>query len=288
VAAAGVGAAVAALATCPLEVHPSLTPSRRYLRMAGEYRLTADEQLTCGCHVHVYVESPDEGVAVLDRIRPWLPPLLALTANSPFWQGTDTGYVSWRQQVWGRWPSNGPTQLFGSAKGYRETVDALLATGTLLDEGMIYFDARLSRHYPTVEIRVPDVCLNASDAVLTAALVRALVDTAAMAWRAGEPPDAVRTDLLRLAMWRASRSGIEGELVHPVARHPVPAREALAALFGHVAAALERNGDLETAEDLLGRVLQEGSGARRQRSVYARTGEMSEVVADAVRRTAAS
>ncbi|MFI0354050.1 glutamate--cysteine ligase [Actinomadura sp. 9N407] len=288
VAAAGVGAAVAAVATCPLEVHPSLTPSRRYERMAGEYRLTADEQLTCGCHVHVNVESPDEGVAVLDRIRPWLPPLLALTANSPFWQGTDSGYESWRQQVWGRWPSSGPTELFGSAEGYRATVGSLLATGALLDEGMVYFDARLSRHYPTVEIRVADVCLNVSDAVLTAALVRALVDTAARAWRAGEEPDAVRTDLLRLAMWRASRSGLDGELVHPLAHRAVPAREALDALLVHVAEALERYGDLETAERLLGRVLEEGTGARRQRSVYDRTGEMSEVVADAVRRTAAS
>jgi carboxylate-amine ligase len=288
VAAAGAGAAVAALATCPVEVHPSLTPSQRYRRMADAYALTADEQLTCGCHVHVGVCSPDEGVAVLDRIRPWLPPLLALSANSPFWQGHDSGYASWRQQVWWRWPSSGPTQLFGSAANYRATVDALLATGALLDEGMIYFDARLSRRYPTVEVRVADVCLRSSDAVLVAALVRALVDTAAREWRAERPPDPVRTDLLRLAMWRASRSGLEGDLVHPVTRRAAPAREVVGALLVHVRPALERTGDLETAERLLARVVEEGTGACRQRLVHQRKGDVAEVVADAVRRTAAS
>ncbi|MFB4316726.1 glutamate--cysteine ligase [Actinomadura sp. 21ATH] len=288
VAAAGAGSAVAALATCPMEVRPALTPSRRYRKMADEYGMTADEQLTCGCHVHVGVESPEEGVAVLDRIRPWLPPLLALTANSPFWQGTDSGYASWRQQVWGRWPSSGPTEPFGSVAAYRAAVGGLLATGALLDEGMVYFDARLSRHYPTVEVRVADVCLNARDAALLAALVRGLVETAAREWRAGVRPDPVRTDLLRLAMWRASRSGLDGDLVHPLAHRAVPAREVLDALLAHVAGALEDHGDLETAELGLGRLLEEGTGARRQRAVYADTGRMSDVVTDAVRRTSAS
>ncbi|MFD0691304.1 carboxylate-amine ligase [Actinomadura fibrosa] len=284
-AAAGVGAAVAALATSPVAVRPSLTPSRRFRRMANAYALTADEQLTCGCHVHVGVGSPDEGVAVLDRIRPWLPPLLALSANSPFWQGTDTGYDSWRQQVWGRWPSTGPTELFGSAKVYRETVAAMLDSGALLDEGMIYFDARLSRHYPTVEIRVADVCLDAADTVLMAALIRALVATAAESWRAGEPPDPVRTDVLRLAMWRASRSGLRGELVHPLTHRPAPACAVVGALLEHLGPALERAGDLETATHQLHVLLERGNGARLQRSVYARTRDVTSVVTAAIDHT---
>ncbi|MFD0541454.1 glutamate--cysteine ligase [Actinomadura luteofluorescens] len=268
--AAGVGAAVAALATSPVSVRPSLTPSHRYLRMSDAFGPTADEQLTCGCHVHVGIESPEEGVAVLDRIRPWLPLLLALSANSPFWQGTDTGSDSWRHQVWGRWPSSGPTELFGSARAYRTTVEALLATGVLVDEGMIYFDARLSRHYPTVEIRVADVCLDADDAVLLGALVRALVDTAADAWRRSEPPDPVRADLVRLAMWRAGRSGLRGDLVHPRTHTAAPADEVVTTLVEHLAPALDRAGDLDTVIKLLGGVLERGNGARFQRAAYAR------------------
>ncbi|GAA2290541.1 glutamate--cysteine ligase [Actinomadura luteofluorescens] len=285
--AAGVGAAVAALATSPVSVRPSLTPSHRYLRMSDAFGPTADEQLTCGCHVHVGIESPEEGVAVLDRIRPWLPPLLALSANSPFWQGTDTGSDSWRHQVWGRWPSSGPTELFGSARAYRTTVEALLATGVLVDEGMIYFDARLSRHYPTVEIRVADVCLDADDAVLLGALVRALVDTAADAWRRSEPPDPVRADLVRLAMWRAGRSGLRGDLVHPRTHTAAPAGEVVTALVEHLAPALDRAGDLDTVIKLLGGVLERGNGARFQRAAYARAGDLRTVVTAAVRRTMA-
>ena len=125
-----------------------------------------------------------EGVAVLDRIRGWLPCLLALSANSPFWQGHDSGYASFRSQVWGRWPSAGPTGLFGSAETYHATTRAMIASRTILDLGMVYFDARLSAQHPTVEVRVADVCLDADDAVLMAGLVRALVDTAARSWRA--------------------------------------------------------------------------------------------------------
>jgi carboxylate-amine ligase len=285
--AAGVGAAVVALATSPVSVRPSLTPSHRYMRMSDAFGPTADEQLTCGCHVHVGIDSAQEGVAVLDRIRPWLPPLLALSGNSPFWQATDTGSDSWRHQVWGRWPSSGPTELFGSESAYRTAVEALLATGVLVDEGMIYFDARLSRHYPTVEIRVPDVCLDADDAVLMGALVRALVDTAADAWRRSEPPDPVRTDLMRLAMWRAGRSGLRGELVHPRTHTAAPAREVLTAFVEHLSPALDRAGDLDIVTKLLGGVLERGNGARFQRAAYARNGDIRSVVTAAVQRTMA-
>lgn len=283
--AAGVAVSVAALATSPVAVRPSLTPSNRYQRMSNAYGPTADQQLTCGCHIHVGVDSPDEGVAVLDRIRPWLPPLLALSANSPFWQGADTGYDSWRYQVWGRWPSSGPTELFGSAKGYRTTVEALLATGALVDEGMIYFDARLSRHYPTVEIRVPDVCLNADDAVLMAALVRALVDTAAAAWRDGDQPDPVRADLMRLAMWRAGRSGLRDDLVHPSTRCAAPAHQVVGALLDYLVPALDRAGDLDATTRMLNDLLERGNGAQFQRAVYARTQNVTAVVAEAVQHT---
>ena len=276
---------MAALATSPLAVTPSTTPDERYLRMAEEYGLTAQEQLTCGCHVHVGVASDDEGVAVLDRIRPWLAPLLAMTANSPFWQECDTGYASYRQRVWGRWPSAGPTELFGSARVYHETVRSMIERGGLLDEGMVYFDARLSRHYPTVEVRIADVCLLADDAVLLAALVRGLVETVVRAWRAGEPPQPTRTDLLRLASWRASRFGLAGDLVRPRPGRPVPAKVVIRELLDHVSPALADAGDLDTTKELLGRLLSRGNGAMLQREVHRRTGDLAEVVRTALSRT---
>lgn len=259
------GALLVASGTSPLLVTPRLTIKPRYQRMVETYGLTAAEQLTCGCHIHVDVESRDEGVAVIDRIRTWLPALLALSANSPYWHGVDSGYASFRSQAWRRLPTAGPTDEFGTTQHYDDEVERLLRTGVVLDSGMIYFDARLSHHLPTVEIRVADVCLRRQDTLLVAALSRALVETAARAWRAAEPTPTVPTSILRLATWRAGRSGLEGDLLDPFTGTPVPARQVLAGLIEHVADALIDFDDQTIAADLLEDLLHRGTGAVHQR-----------------------
>jgi carboxylate-amine ligase len=263
-------------------VTPRTTPKERYLRMAQQFGLTEAEQLTCGCHVHVGVDSPEEGVGVLDRIRGWLPVLTALSANSPFWQGADSGYASFRSQAWGRWPTAGPIEVQGTVQRYRALIDGLVASGVALDEGMVYFDARLSARYPTLEVRVADVCLRVEDAVLVAALARALVETAAEEWRRGSPPADIPVTLLRLASWRASRSGLEDVLLHPADLRPRPARRVVDALVDHVRPALAESADLPRVEELLADLLDRGSGARRQRAVLAGGAGLVDVVRDAV------
>ncbi|MEU6957731.1 glutamate--cysteine ligase [Streptomyces sp. NPDC045714] len=280
------GASVVALATSPLPVSPKIGTGERHRWLAERFGLTAQEQLTCGCHVHVSVASDEEGVAVLDRMRPWLPVLLALSANSPFWQGQDSRYSSYRSQVWGRWPSAGPVDVHGSAEAYQARVRSLVGTGVLRDEGMVYFDARLSHRYPTVEVRIADVCLDPADTVLLATLIRGLVDTAARQWRAGEPSPDVSTSLLRVASWQAGRSGLEDRLVHPRTLRPEPAPDVLRALLDHVRDALEDSGDLKDAERALAAVGRRGNGARIQREVLARTGSLRDTVAECVRITA--
>jgi len=282
-AAATAGVAVAALATSPMVAHPSTSGQGRYLEMTASYGLTAREQLTCGCHVHVEVDSREEGVAVIDRIRPWLSVLLALSCNSPFWQGEDTGYASYRGRVWGRWPSSGPTELFGSAAAYDETVESLVATGVLMDKKMAYFDARVSEANPTVEIRVADVCRWVDQPVLLAALGRALVETAALEWQHGVPPVPARIEMLRVASWRAARSGLSGELVDVHAGGvPRPARQVVGALLAHVRPALERWAEWEEMSALATSLLDRGTGASAQRAVHARTGSLADVARDAV------
>jgi glutamate---cysteine ligase / carboxylate-amine ligase len=282
------GVQVAALGTSPVGVEPELTRSSRYKKMADAFGLTAYEQLTCGCHVHVQVSSAEEGVAVLDRIGPWLAILLALSANSPFWQGRDSAYASFRHQAWGRWPSAGPTAVFGSAQAYQDTVRQMLRTGTVLDSGMIYFDARLSERYPTVEIRIADVCLRADDAVLIGALARGLVETAARAWHQGRPARPVRAELLRLAAWRASRSGIAEVLLNPATGLPEQPAAVVGLLLEYLSDALADAGDADTVTGLLAAVFQRGNGAAFQRSVYRRSGSLPEVVSSAVAATAPS
>lgn len=265
IAAEAAGARLAALATSPLPVTSSVTAAFRYRRIAAEYGLTAREQLTCGCHVHVQIGDGEEGVAVLDRIGRWLPVLLAMSANSTFWNGVDSGYASYRSQVWQRWPTSGPTGMFGTAAAYRQAVDALVATGSALDPKMVYFDARLSERYPTIEIRVADVCLRAEDAVLIAVLSRALVETAARDAAAGRPIATVRPEILRGAGWRAGRAGLRGPLVHPWRLTQAPAAEVVGALLDYVRPVLveaDEDGPVAAAWQ---RLLSRGSGAEEQR-----------------------
>ncbi|WP_432495305.1 carboxylate-amine ligase [Kineococcus gypseus] len=263
------GALLVALGTHPLGGVPTLSPGSRYERLSERFGLLAREQLTCGCHVHVGVADRDEGAAVLDRVRPWAPVLLALSGNSPYWQGVDTGHASYRSRVWDRWPTAGPSAAVGDAAGYDALVRRVLSTGVPMDLGMIYFDVRLSARYPTVEVRVADVCLRVDDAVLLAGLVRALADTAVADHRAGRPVPEAPVEVLRLAAWRASCDGLDGDLVHPLTGSPRPAAQVVADLLEHVAPALARTGDEEAVRAGAAAVLRRGTGARWQRAAVA-------------------
>jgi carboxylate-amine ligase len=274
-----------AIATSPFMVSTEIMPSTRYQAMAERFGLTTVEQLTCGCHVHVGVDSPEEGIGVIDRIRPWLPVLIALSANSPFWHGRDTGYASYRSQVWRRFPTAGPTSRFDTLCSYRARVAALLASDVPLDEGMIYFDARLSHRYPTVEVRVADVCLAAADTVLAAGLVRALVETAAGAWAAAEPAPDVPTELVRMASWRASRWGLAGHLLDPYSGRPRVAADVVKALFHHIRSAAAELGDEDRLRVGLDRLRARGPGANWQRAAYAESGSLRKMILQAADRT---
>jgi carboxylate-amine ligase len=261
------------------------TDKPRYQRIVEEFGQMGRSAVASGMHVHVDVADDDEGVAVLDRLRPWLPVLLALSANSPFAWGVDTAYASWRSQVWGRWPTAGQTEPFGDAAAYHAATEALIATGAAIDRGMLYLDARLSASYPTVEIRIADVCTEVENATLVAALARALVETAARSTAAGEALTPWRTDLVRAATWRAARFGLEDQLVHPVEQRLAPARTVVEAVFRHTQAALEDAGDLQRVRDLFEQLASRGSGAARQRAVAEASGSLVAVVDDVRDRT---
>ena len=282
------GLATAACGMVPLGgEQAAVSDDDRYRDMVQTYGEIARDGGTCGMHVHVEISSDEEGVGVLDRIAPWLPALLAVSANSPFARGRDTGYASWRARVWARWPSAGPTEQFGSVEGYQAACRMLLETGAARDEGMLYFDARLSVSQPTVEIRVCDTCTDPVEAVVVAALARALVETAAGAFQRGLPLPRWRAEELRAASWRASRFGVADHLVLPGGHALRPAREVLEALVAEVEPALSHAGDLDLVRSGLDRALRE-SGASRQRAAFERSGTVEGVVDDLVRRTEAS
>src|SRR5699024_1057864 len=262
------GGKVAALPVIPVPYVSRLAANERNERIAKFFGVTATEQLTNGFHIHVAVESPEEGITALDRIRIWLPPLLALSSNSPFWNGHDSGFASYRYQAWTRWPTTGPTEIFGNAQTYSAYRHALLNTKVPLDRGMLYFDARLSEHQPTIEIRVADVCLRAEHAAVIATLARALVRTT-IRQRHQPPPQAPAT-VLHMWTWQASRYGVEGELVNPHNGQLVAASTTVEMLLDVVRPVLVEYEEEDDVVQVINHILGNGSGARTQRQAYNR------------------
>jgi carboxylate-amine ligase len=283
-AAEATGCRIAALGTHPTArwEDQEITGKARYERMAATYRRLAWDQLICGCHVHVGIADRELAIATLNRVRLWLAPLLALSANSPFWESVDTGYASYRTELWARWPTAGPPGEFSSRAEYDALVDALLESGTIPDTGMVYFDIRPSQRFATLEVRVADVCLTVDDAVLLGGLVRALVRTEAEAAQDERPFPRWRPELVRGAHWRAARWGLTAELVSPLTGRPAPAGDVIDAFLAHVTPALEAGGDLEEVRALVDQVRGQGTGADRQRAAFSRRLSFDDVLTMAV------
>jgi glutamate---cysteine ligase / carboxylate-amine ligase len=262
------GISVAAAGTMPLSVPLAITETPRFRRMLTDYQLLVREQLICGMQVHVGIGNRDIAVKLIDRVSPWLPPLLALSASSPFSHtGDDTGYASTRTLIWSRWPTTGRAGAFASAAEYEALVQKLVASGVISDPGMIYFDVRPSAHVPTIELRICDACPAVDSVVLIAGLFRVIVARELSRLIAGELSTARSPALERAAMWRAARSGLEGELVDLSGPRSVPAGVLVRSIIGELRPELEAHGDWETVQALSDAALARGSAAARQREV---------------------
>jgi carboxylate-amine ligase len=210
-------------------------------------------------------------VVVLNQLRPWLPVLVAMSANSPFWRGRDTGFASWRTVVFDRWPVSGPPPVFAGAVDYESRIRGLVDTGTVLDRGQVYWQARLSDRYPTIELRLLDVQSRAEEATLFAGLGRALVATALREHAASIPYASMPQELLQLADWHAARYGLTGTLIDGDGRSR-PARDVVSGLVDHLTPTLDAAGDTRHVLPLVHRLLAEGGPAQRQRRVLAEDG----------------
>lgn len=256
-----------------------LTPDERYEYLLDTYQFIAREQFICGGQCHVEISDRDLAVLVAQRVQPWLPVLLALSASSPYWFETDSGYASSRALAWQRWPTAGPLGPFGSAAEYDQAVADLVTSGVIDDRGMVYFDIRLSAHVPTMELRVCDSVPRVDDMVLLAGLFRALVVRETDAVEAGAPARFdQRPAMMRAATWRAARSGLSGDLISPLTGKPGPASALVDTLLDELRPTLEALGDWETISDLAHQAVRLGGSAARQRLAYTKEGQATDVV----------
>ncbi len=276
------GARIAAAGTHPFshwqEEGSEVTPKESYVGLEREYQRLAREKIICGCHVHIGISDPEAAIQVLNRVRPWLPTILALSVNSPFWLGEDTGYGSFRTEIWRRWPTAGTPDPFASRAEFDRLVEVLLQTGSIDDPARIHWDVRPSPSFPTLEFRVTDVCLTVDDVVTVAALVRALVRTCHADALKDEAAPLPRAELMRLATWRGARYGLEDDLVDVLGERSLPAPDLLHVLLDFVRPVLEDHDEWDVVSGLVERVVEDGTGAARQRRAFERAGRLEDVV----------
>ena len=262
--------------------HSSVPP------IASRFGYLAWTRGVCAGHVHVGVPDRETGVQVGNYLRPWLPALLALTANSPIHRGVDTGFASWRSIMLSRWPCSGPPPWFASVEHYDAVVEEMVECGFILDEGMINWDVRPSAHLPTVEVRVSDVPATVDETVLLATVVRALVMTALRSITRGGCAPKIAAEALQAGYAMAAREGLTGHGIDLTSDLVVPAPDLLGLLVCHVRSALEELGEYRAAVAMLSEVVRCGNGASRQRRALRKRNHMSDVTAMAAQSTSRS
>lgn len=274
------GRKIAAAGTHPFSLwhEQPITPKERYRLLVDDFQRLIKEQVIFGCHVHVGLSDRETALEVMNRARLWLSPLLALSANSPFSEGADTKYSSFRTGLWWTSPLSGPPPFFSSRSDHDAFVQSLVTTRSVEDASRIYWDIRLPERYKTIEFRVMDVCMTIDEALMVAGLIRALVRTCHEEARRNASVPSMRSELLRVANWRAARYGLESELIDVLAGRTVPASELVERFLAFLRPALEAEGDWERISGLVARTLSLGNGATRQRAIFRRAGSVKDVV----------
>ncbi|MCS0638053.1 YbdK family carboxylate-amine ligase [Streptomyces sp. LP05-1] len=259
----------------------------RYRDGARQYRSMLDDFAICAAHTHVHLPDRETAVLVGNHLRPWLPLFIAMSANSPYHRGQDTGYASWRSVIRGRFPCLGPPPYARSLAEWEELASAIAATEAMLEPGMPFWDVRPNPRLPTVEIRTMDVPADLDDTVALTALIRALVLTAADRVADGDPGPRPPVELLRAAYWRAGRDGWSGSGVDAVTGEVLPSGVQARRLLALVRPALRAQGDEDEAMAFLSRLDRRGTGADRQRARMAADPHLGRLVESLVAETCA-
>lgn len=258
-----------------------MTRGERYDRIREHYARVVRSEQVFGMHVHVALPEEVDRAPLLRTARWFTPHLLALSCSSPFYEGADTGFASYRNILWRRLPLTGPFPGVASEEEYRSFTELLVSTGAAMDVGTIYWSIRPHPRYPTIEYRIADVCPRLEDALAIAALARAM--TCAIAEDSLTASDTGLVDTADVAIisaneWTAARYGLDAHIVDP--GHPsgaVSLRDSLRRLLDTVAPFGERLGDGEALRGVE-TILERGNAADRMRAQAAQGGGLEALV----------
>jgi carboxylate-amine ligase len=273
------GLRLAAAATHPFArwSDQEIYPDDRYRTIVEDMKTVARANLIFGLHVHIGVEDRETAVQIMNGARYFLPHLLALSANSPFWEGIDTGLRSYRCKVFDKFPRTNIPDLYRSWAEFEQYVNLLIRTNCIDDAKKIWWDIRPHPHFPTLEFRICDIPLRLDESIAIAALCQAIIAKLYRLHRQNLSFRHYSRALIMENKWRAARYGLDGKLIDFGKQQEVPVRDLIREILDFV---MEEAGDLGSKEELtsIERILDEGNGAERQLRVFSETGDLNKVV----------
>ncbi|MFI5271539.1 MAG: carboxylate-amine ligase [Ktedonobacterales bacterium] len=282
------GLKIAAAGTHPFSswMTQEITPLERYFGVTNDMQDLARQLLIFGTHVHIGIEDRELLIDSMNVVRYMLPHLLALSTSSPFWMGRDTGLRSYRSVIFRNFPRTGIPRIFNSWADLTNLLDTLIRTNSVADGTKIWWDIRPNWKYPTLEIRICDVCTRVDEAVAIAAIYQALIYKIWKLRRDNMTFRVYPNDLIEENKWRAVRYGLDGKLIDFGKQQDLPARELIREMLDwFIGDVLDELGSRKEVEYAY-RILDEGTSADRQLATYRETGDLKAVVDQLIRETA--
>jgi carboxylate-amine ligase len=261
-------------------------PDERYLQVVEDMQLVARSNLIFGLHVHVGIEDRDTAIHLMNQIRYFLPHLLALSSNSPFWLGMNTGLRSYRCKVFDKFPRTNIPDTFASWAEYETFVNLLVRTNCIDNAKKIWWDVRPHPFFSTLEVRICDIPMRVDETLAIAALIQATVAKLYKLHSRNQGYRMYSRSLIMENKWRAARYGINGEMIDFGLESEVPAKELIREYLEFVDDVLD---ELDSREEVayIETMLQRGTGADRQLRVFEETRDLRQVVAYMVEETKA-
>ncbi len=252
-------------------------PDQRYQTLVEDMQMVARENLIFGLHVHIGVEDPETAIHIMNAARYFLPHILALSTNSPFWRGMDTGLKSYRCKVFDKFPRTNIPDYFPSYGEYESFVNLLIRTNCIDNAKKIWWDIRPHPYFNTLEFRVCDIPMRADETIALAALIQATVAKLYKLYSMNQGFRLYRRALIMENKWRALRYGIDGKLIDFGKRVEVPMRDLMEEYFEIIDDVLDELGSREEIS-YIREILKNGTGADRQLRVWRETGDLTKVV----------
>jgi carboxylate-amine ligase len=270
---------IAAAGTHPFSLwsEQKITDNPRYHTIVSDMQQVARANLIFGLHVHVGIPDREARIQIMNTVRYFLPHIFALSTNSPFWEGTDTGFKSYRIKVFERFPRTGLPDSFTSYADYESYVDCLIKTGCIDNARKIWWDVRPHPFFNTIEYRICDVPMRIEESLMLAALFQAVTAKLYQLYRMNLDFRQYQRALLNENRWRAARFGIDGAMIDFGKKTEVDARTLIGELLNFIDDVVDDLGS-HNEIDYVHRILQEGTGADRQLRVYRETNDLKKVV----------